>query len=403
MASAPAGRRSHRKSRAGCLACKRRKVKCDEHKPSCGNCTRHGVPCSFTSVSEGVQLNHALASASAPVRSDGIAESASPSTVASMPSQGPLISNLPVLDMELFHHYMISTCFTLSRTPIIQAVWRDEVPRVGFTMPAVLHATLAVSALHLASTDSSRREKCIAQAHMHHEIAVRTVTPNLPSLATDNGAGIFLFSSLTCIFACASAGSENNFLVLFEQGRLANWILLFRGTKTVLDFSSDDFSKGNLGPMFIIGSRSAAARDCHAMEQGQMFTWELKQLIYRDFSHDPQLRHVYEEALDKLSRTLGVVLKPGEGPRLQTADIFPWLLEVSDEYLDLLVQEAPVALIIFGYFCVALHQIEWMWWMEGLCGRLMSQLHAVVDEKYRDWLRWPQEQIGWSPESTNST
>ncbi|KAJ5727856.1 C6 transcription factor [Penicillium malachiteum] len=349
------------------------------------------------------QLNHGLASASASVGLDGIAESASPSTTASMPSQGPLISNLPVFDMEIFHHYMISTCFTLSRTPIVQAIWRDEVPRVGFTMPAVLHATLAVSALHLASTDPSKRERCIAQAHMHHEIAVRTVTPNLPSLATDNGAGIFLFSSLTCIFACASAGSENNFLVLFEHGRLANWILLFRGTKTVLDFSSDDFSKGKLGPMFIIGSRSAAAQDSNAMEQGQMYTWELKQLICRDFSHDPRLRHVYEEALDKLSRTLGIVLKPGEGPRLQTADIFPWLLEVSDEYLDLLVQEAPVALIIFGYFCVALHQIEWMWWMEGLCGRLMSQLHSVVDEKYRYWLRWPQEQIGWSPESTNST
>ncbi|KAJ5278652.1 C6 transcription factor [Penicillium angulare] len=308
-------------------------------------------------------------------------------------------STLQLHDMELFHHYMISTCYTLSRTPVVQAVWRDEAPQVGFTMPAVMHAMLAVSALHLARCDPSRRESCITQAHMHHELAMCMVTPNMPSLASDNGPGLFLFSSLTCIFACAGVRSEDNSFSLFEQGRLANWVLLFRGTKTVIDYSRDDLSKGRLGPMFNNGHDAAAARSLHAMEQGQMYTWELKQFIYREFSQDPQRLQVYEEALIALNKTLGVVLKPHEEPRLQTADIFAWLLEASDEYMESLVQGAPVALIIFGYFCVALRQIEGMWFMEGVSGRLMSQLSSLIDERYQGWLRWPKEQISWTPDS----
>lgn len=300
--------------------------------------------------------------------------------------------------MELIHHYMVSTCYTLSRNPSVQAVWRDEAPRVGFAMPAVLHVILAVSALHLARSDPSRRARCIAHAHMHHNAAVRAVTPNLQSLASNNGVGLFLFSSLICMFACANAKFEDkNFLVLFERGHLAEWALLFRGTRTIINYSSHDFETGILGSIFMNGARSRAARLAQSLDQAQVYTWELKRMISAEYAHDPRTRRIYDEAVDSLGRTLAVVMKPGEGTRLQTADVFAWILEVSNEYLEMLGQEDPVALIIFAYYCVGLQQIEWMWWMEGLSSRLLMQLYSVLDEKYRGWLRWPQEQIGWHP------
>lgn len=40
-------RRSHRKSRLGCLQCKRRKIKCDEAPPPCGNCKKHNIECEY--------------------------------------------------------------------------------------------------------------------------------------------------------------------------------------------------------------------------------------------------------------------------------------------------------------------------------------------------------------------
>ncbi|KAK8205947.1 hypothetical protein IWZ01DRAFT_60321 [Phyllosticta capitalensis] len=41
-------RLGHKKSRNGCVQCKRRRVKCDEQRP-CSHCARHGVECSLTS------------------------------------------------------------------------------------------------------------------------------------------------------------------------------------------------------------------------------------------------------------------------------------------------------------------------------------------------------------------
>lgn len=43
-------RKPHRKSRLGCKTCRTRRVKCDEIRPFCGNCTKHGVSCDFAPV-----------------------------------------------------------------------------------------------------------------------------------------------------------------------------------------------------------------------------------------------------------------------------------------------------------------------------------------------------------------
>ncbi|VUC33608.1 unnamed protein product, partial [Clonostachys rosea] len=46
----PIPRKGHRKSRAGCIVCKKRKVKCDESLPRCGQCLRLGLTCQYTTA-----------------------------------------------------------------------------------------------------------------------------------------------------------------------------------------------------------------------------------------------------------------------------------------------------------------------------------------------------------------
>ncbi|KAL7664983.1 Zn(2)-C6 fungal-type domain-containing protein [[Candida] zeylanoides] len=51
MADAPkpaTKRRFHSKSRNGCSTCKRRRIKCDEHKPTCMKCQHLGLVCGYT-------------------------------------------------------------------------------------------------------------------------------------------------------------------------------------------------------------------------------------------------------------------------------------------------------------------------------------------------------------------
>lgn len=42
-----ATRRTHKKSRAGCLTCRQKRVKCDERQPSCMYCSRRNLDCTY--------------------------------------------------------------------------------------------------------------------------------------------------------------------------------------------------------------------------------------------------------------------------------------------------------------------------------------------------------------------
>ena len=193
MSTIPPGRRSHRKSRHRVLAMQEAKgqgkksinafvrwklillCQCDETQPHCRNCNRHGVVCSFArpltvaSTSQ-VDLAESPRSISGPESAEsGVASNTAqnPPSLPSLPSRPmvtPFPSTLAVFDLELLHHYTTSTCYTLSRSPAVQAIWRDEAPRIGFEMPPVLHTILALSALHLGKSDESRRERCLAHA-----------------------------------------------------------------------------------------------------------------------------------------------------------------------------------------------------------------------------------------------
>ncbi|KAJ5358842.1 uncharacterized protein N7496_011255 [Penicillium cataractarum] len=51
-------RRSHTKSRKGCLECKRRHVKCDEGTPKCTLCRKRRLECSYPPPQSDLDSTH---------------------------------------------------------------------------------------------------------------------------------------------------------------------------------------------------------------------------------------------------------------------------------------------------------------------------------------------------------
>jgi hypothetical protein len=43
----PIPRKGHTKSRSGCYTCKKRRIKCQETRPLCGNCKKAGMTCEY--------------------------------------------------------------------------------------------------------------------------------------------------------------------------------------------------------------------------------------------------------------------------------------------------------------------------------------------------------------------
>ncbi|KAL4749325.1 hypothetical protein BDW72DRAFT_214131 [Aspergillus terricola var. indicus] len=358
------GRRAHQKSRNGCQQCKRRKVKCDESKPMCNKCKTYGVDCSFMLPPQAGEA------ATSPEPPRGFGKPQAPASA-------------------LLHHYTTSTAYTFSKHPALQTLWRIDVPEIGFTTPYALRAILALSALHLAVLRREKKAIYISQASEHHDVALRLATPEISKISHENATPLFFFSALLSFICCVKPLRLGNFL-LWEDHEIADWLLLIKGTGTIVESASESLKAGPLGIMFSVHRHT----DSQPAVQHQ-FLEDLRHFIL-DEVKDGHEREVYCAAIGHLSDCFTICLN--NGWRLETADVFMWLLRIPHDFLFLLNGHQPHAMVIIAYFCVLLHQLERMWWMKNWGTHILSQIHHLLPEPiYKAWLQWPMEQIGFLP------
>ena len=145
-------RRSHKKSRAGCVTCKNRKIKCGEEKPKCRNCLQKELRCHFPD--HGQQLDRA--------------------TLARRPlgPQQPL-STLPgafsLTDFKFFQHFLHFAYPTLPAGN--DHVWVSSVPQLALENQYLMHAVLSLGASHLHRLSPENDYLTPAIVHRGHAIA----------------------------------------------------------------------------------------------------------------------------------------------------------------------------------------------------------------------------------------
>ncbi|CEJ91192.1 hypothetical protein VHEMI06922 [[Torrubiella] hemipterigena] len=125
----PIPRKGHRKSRNGCLSCKRRKVKCDEVMPRCGICTRLKLTCVFDEKRSNAPAGGALRPPQAPPRS-----------LTTDPSW------FNISDIRFLQHFMSSAYPTLPLDGWV--VWQG-VSQMSHEYEFLVHAMLGLGASHL--------------------------------------------------------------------------------------------------------------------------------------------------------------------------------------------------------------------------------------------------------------
>ena len=149
-------RLAHKKSRRGCHRCKIRKVKCDELHPTCTACQRHRVKCIWPddqspaktssphrSLEVVTNNNHTHAS---PVAAHAIA---SPYDTDVAEGFDPDDSRL--IDLHLLHYYLTIDSQQLPiwhETPEMAQIWNIHCVNFGLRHTFLLHAILAIAALH---------------------------------------------------------------------------------------------------------------------------------------------------------------------------------------------------------------------------------------------------------------
>ncbi|KAF9003782.1 hypothetical protein BDZ89DRAFT_1169433 [Hymenopellis radicata] len=215
--------RTYTKSRTGCKTCRRRKVKCDETRPICINCTRREIECLWGET---------------PIDQ----HSFSYPRIHAGPSSFPPIfasTSLDLKGIELMHQYTTSTCFTICEDPVASDVWRLTIPRLAVMIEnkLLLDSLLAVAALHLHTLNSTHpwATKYATAAVSYFNDALRAAEENGGHRGMDSGAH-FSAQMFIAIYGFASSASVHiptPWLTILRTSAAA-----FRSRLSGLQFSS---------------------------------------------------------------------------------------------------------------------------------------------------------------------
>jgi hypothetical protein len=99
----PIPRKGHTKSRKGCFSCKKRKIKCQETRPICGNCIKAEITCEYPRAPQQQMLLPSLVNP---------------------PQSTPTVFSMA--DMRLFHHFMVRA---YPHLPVgADEIWKLKIP-----------------------------------------------------------------------------------------------------------------------------------------------------------------------------------------------------------------------------------------------------------------------------------
>lgn len=278
--------------------------------------------------------------------------------------------------------------------PLARNLWRVNIPQMGFSANYILRGLLSISALHLSRFRPDRREFYIAQAVDHHNAALAEASPLITNITKENCVQLFVFCNLTCFFAFAKPKNPTD-LLLSADHSLPQWLYLFRGVRALMEAQTDMIRSSSISGMFKPGIEIRRAWEANKFDNeafreldANIRTWVPE--------GSPRLIDLLD-TVDALQRTFAVVYEGSQTDENRATGIFVWLYSVKTQYINLVGEGDNEALCILAFFCVLLRRLDFIWWMEGWGLHLIERIYLRLNAKYRLWLRWPIEEVGWVP------
>ncbi|KAL7654024.1 hypothetical protein ACMYSQ_008692 [Aspergillus niger] len=378
--------RVHKKSRNGCLECKRRHVKCDERHPICSNCHSAERVCEYGSRSllraaAPRPVVHAARAASPPIP----LKSTPRESPENEPSQAPFRSQaVNILHIELFHNLYtkIRTSFDPNRSISWLADGVDPT-----TAPYLVNELLAFSALHLSTARPDRREYYRYHAAQLQTDALSIFQASSPQVTRENCVHLFVFAATLGIHMLCDT------LVYREGGgdfdtfldRFVHFFRVYHGVRTIVSKASHMIQDTPLGLSFNVGIDLYKFNGC--LGPGCQ---RLMDLIY-SAKLGNELTGIYREAVESLQSCLNVIEENRDELHVGINAVTTWPILMKIEFAESLEQRRPEALIILAHYACLLHRFR-EFWMFGDSGQfVILEVMGCLGEEWEEWLAWPKE------------
>ncbi|KAF2261254.1 Upc2 protein [Lojkania enalia] len=370
--SRPRLRRAHRKSRKGCRECKKRHIKCDERRPQCANCVTADRLCSFPEPS---------------YSPNPLAPSTLPATIkieqleTQSPGNG---AHFTAIHMALLHyaesHMEEYMALQGSVQPIIDIAINN-----ALVAPYLLDQLLALSALHLATTDASTEPLYSYEATELQTRALELFNQARKDTSDTNCIAMFLFASFLGIHILKETLCKHRDSLCDFVDSFMHYVHLHRGVRAVLANGSwAVILQSDLKPLLSVASFSddVEAQPTHSeilelsnfLESSGSGTWSIS---------------ACQNALKWIQRVLNTSRLHPSRRDLGTHATMAWPLLVSQEYIEALQQRRPEAIVVLAYYATALHRFRRYWVFGGAGSSLIRLISSNLDSTWDNYMAWP--------------
>ncbi|KAJ9659164.1 hypothetical protein H2198_003306 [Neophaeococcomyces mojaviensis] len=296
----------------------------------------------------------------------------------------PASGEFNVVHLELLYFWSTESHRSFMVSSAAPLVYADTCIRQGLRHPFLMQQILATSALHLSIERPSQKTFYRHHATQLQATALAEFKTILQKLDESNIVSAFLFSSLVGlhVFCDTFSSGETDFNQVLDS--LISCINLLRGVRSIIGGWWTYLLTTELSPILTV-----AADKRQAGEDNPYPLRDLADLI-AEADIGAASREAYQETLKELERGFAdqVQLSADEGATTANM-IFAWLVIVPKEYVELLSQRRPEALIILSHYAVLLHYRRHFWAIGDSGKFLVEGITSHLGKHWEKWLTWP--------------
>jgi hypothetical protein len=264
--------------------------------------------------------------------------------------------------------------------------------RSALESPYLMYQLLAFSARHLAHLHPDR-----AAFYQHQAVTLQTRGLSLfnsarrHQIAAVNCVALLLYSSVLAHHLLTDMLHASETQLESFIGRYAQCVEMHRGIITVSSAAWPLLNHTELQPV-LSGSAEVMNRTpqgTHCQRLYDMLDASTLDLPAKEVLREavPLLQVGFDLALDR------------EEPRYDEDNgvryhmIFCWMLKLSPEYIRMLTERQPEALVIMTYYALLLHYGRSSWQVGNSGQHLMQLIGDYLGSDYNDWLEYPRQMM----------
>ncbi|PSN69769.1 hypothetical protein BS50DRAFT_661702 [Corynespora cassiicola Philippines] len=398
-------RKPHKKSRLGCIECKRRHIKVGTYRPS----SVPLIPETSPAISHTPEAN-SVATAPSPACLSFTSQPPTPLPVralATAPNPSISYSQHDVLSpplntrhMDLFYNFVFETM-----PGIDEGDSERGYARIGMTValsaPYVMHQLLALSALHLSYTRVHKVDYHREEATALQTLAISQFNDARAEITAENGMAMLIFASFVGLYALAEAVTTGESYAEAFLDKFIPYLNLHRGVRAVIGQSWELLKKTDNTGILEDSERTMNAATMAFQDHTPNPADHLHDLV-ADSDMGTDAKEACQHAIAQLqiifkTDALGKDKAPGQHP---AGLVWSWPVMLSGTFTDLLMKRKPEALIILCHYAVALHHRRNIWLVGNAGRRIIEEVTKFLGTYWRFWLDWPNEILRECPCST---